>query len=194
MSNSDKEHIVLITNLSKGKRTAFNQIYQLYSNRIYRFSRKLHLNHEEAEEVLQDVFLTIWERRLLIDPGKDFKAYIFKIAKSIIIKNFKKKALFFAYENYVKGVEHLQDYSTENLIHYRDILEILEKEIGNLPPARKEIFNLSRVEGLSNQEIAEKLGITRRTVENQIYRTLKLLKDRIQASSFLFVLYLIHFL
>lgn len=192
MSNSDKEHIILLSNLSKGRRTAFNQIYQLYSNRIYRFSRKLHLNHEEAEEVLQDVFLTIWERRQSIDPEKDFKAYIFKIAKSLIIKNFKKKALFYAYENYVKNIELLQDYSTENLIHYRDLLEILEKEIAKLPPARKEIFDLSRNQGLSTEEIAEKLGVTRRTVENQIYRTLKLLKDRIQTNSFLFVLYLIH--
>ena len=182
---SDKEHIILIVQLTKSNRLAFDQLFNLYSNRIYRFSRKLKLNHEEAEEVLQDTFLTLWERRTFLDPNKDFKAYLFKIAKSLIIKSFKRKALFFAYENYAKEEIVMQDSSTENLIHYYDLLEILEKEINRLPEARKEIFNLSRKDGLSTDEISQKLGLSRRTVENQIYRTLKLLKDRIQPNTFL---------
>jgi len=182
---SDKEHIILIVQLTKSNRLAFDQLFNLYSNRIYRFSRKLKLNHEEAEEVLQDTFLTLWERRTFLDPNKDFKAYLFKIAKSLIIKSFKRKALFFAYENYAKEEIVMQDSSTENLIHYYDLLEILEKEINRLPEARKEIFNLSRKDGLSTDEISQKLGVSRRTVENQIYRTLKLLKDRIQPNTFL---------
>lgn len=182
---SDKEHIILIVQLTKSNRLAFDQLFNLYSNRIYRFSRKLKLNHEEAEEVLQDTFLTLWERRTFLDPNKDFKAYLFKIAKSLIIKSFKRKALYFAYENYAKEEIVMQDSSTENLIHYYDLLEILEKEINRLPEARKEIFNLSRKDGLSTDEISQKLGVSRRTVENQIYRTLKLLKDRIQPNTFL---------
>jgi len=193
---SDKEHIILIVQLTKSNRLAFDQLFNLYSNRIYRFSRKLKLNHEEAEEVLQDTFLTLWERRTFLDPNKDFKAYLFKIAKSLIIKSFKRKALFFAYENYAKEEIVMQDSSTENLIHYYDLLEILEKEINRLPEARKEIFNLSRKDGLSTDEISQKLGLSRRTVENQIYRTLKLLKDRIQPntiSSFIFLLFYLRF-
>ena len=193
---SDKEHIILIVQLTKSNRLAFDQLFNLYSNRIYRFSRKLKLNHEEAEEVLQDTFLTLWERRTFLDPNKDFKAYLFKIAKSLIIKSFKRKALYFAYENYAKEEIVMQDSSTENLIHYYDLLEILEKEINRLPEARKEIFNLSRKDGLSTDEISQKLGVSRRTVENQIYRTLKLLKDRIQPntiSSFIFLLFYLRF-
>lgn len=178
----------IIKNLRQGKREAFNEIFHLFSDRIFKLARKMHLNHEESEEIVQDVFLIIWEKRKFLDVDKDFRAYIFKIAKSLIIKNFRRKSLYFAYQEYVQSEPITFHSDTESLVDYQNLLELLENEISRLPESRRQIFLLSRRENLSNDEIARQLGISRRTVENQIYRTLKLLKDRIQSKDVLILI------
>ena len=177
----------LIPELRQGKKKAFDQLFNLFSLRIYRLARKLNLDHQDAEEVVQDTFVSLWEQREGIDPSKDFKAYMLKIAKSHIIKTFKRKALYFAFEKYVMEMDKQSDHHPEHLIHYNELLEILEEEIRKLPAVRQEIFLLSRREYLSNEEIARKLGLSRRTVENQLYRALKLLKDRVHIQMTLFM-------
>jgi RNA polymerase sigma-70 factor (family 1) len=168
----------LVKNLKKGKKEAFDEVYHLFCSRVYRLGKKLYLNHQDAEEVVQEVFVIIWERRENLDLDKDFTAYLLKIAKSIIIKNFKRKVLFTAYENYVTKFTSHSNMDTENLIHYNNILEHLERQINLLPKVKKEIMLLSREKYLTNDEIAEKLGLSRRTVENHIYRALKTIKKR----------------
>jgi RNA polymerase sigma-70 factor (family 1) len=168
----------LVKNLKKGKKEAFDEVYHLFCSRVYRLGKKLYLNHQDAEEVVQEVFVIIWERREYLDLDKDFTAYLLKIAKSIIIKNFKRKVLFNAYENYVTRFTSHANMDTENLIHYNNILEHLERQINLLPKVKKEIMLLSREKYLTNDEIAEKMGLSRRTVENHIYRALKTIKKR----------------
>lgn len=191
MNNEPEPNIIkLIIQCKNGNQRSFDELFHLYSGRIYRLAKNLRLEHNEAQEIVQDVFLIIWNRRSNLDPEKDFKAYIFKIAKSLIIKTFKKKSLHFAYQNYVISKSQSLDFNTEQLIDYHNLLEILENAIQSLPDGKKQIFLLSRNENLSNDEIALRLGISRRTVENQIYRTLKILKDRVRADESMLVLLL----
>ncbi|MGK7393716.1 MAG: RNA polymerase sigma factor [Candidatus Cyclobacteriaceae bacterium M3_2C_046] len=178
-ADCNSQIISLVRELKKGNRNAFDSLYHIYSHKIYRLARRLSLDHQESQEVLQDVFLVVWERRQFLDPEKDFKAYIYKIAKNLIIRSFRCKALYHAYEKYVLDQNNLLDNQTQELIEYHDLLELLAAEIRQLPAGRKEIFEYSRVQYLSNEEIAQKFGVSRRTVENQIYRTIKLLKERI---------------
>jgi RNA polymerase sigma-70 factor (family 1) len=174
----------LVGKLRDGNADAFHEVYKLFGSRVYRLGKKFYLSHEDAEEVVQEVFVILWEKRQNLDLEKDFTSYLLKIAKSIIIKNFKRKVLFAAYENYVANFTSRANMDTENMIHYNNIVENLQVQIRQLPKVKKEIMVLSRVEYLSNEEIAEKMGLSRRTVENHIYRSLKTLKKKLEITAY----------
>ena len=102
MNRANSNEPELVKALSKGEIRAFNDLFQLYGNRIYRFAIGYLKSQTEAEELVQDVFLKIWERRLELKDNLSFKAYLFTIAFNLIRKHFTKKALLHKYlENQV---------------------------------------------------------------------------------------------
>ena len=93
MNEHDDIRKELILNLKKGEKSAFRDLFNLYGPRIYRFALAYLKNKPDAEELMQDVFLKIWEKRDHLDPAKNVKAYIFKIAVNCIYDNIHKKNL-----------------------------------------------------------------------------------------------------
>lgn len=170
---------VIVQNLRSGEFEAFETLYNWYFDILLHFSRKYLRNDADAEELIQQVFLKVWEKRESINPAFSFKSYIFKIVLNDIYNHIRTKR----YEKITNNIyfESVPDYneSTQESILYNNLKEKIDKLISNLPPKRRQIFMLSRKNGLSNDEIADSLDLSVRTVENQIHRALNYLKKNL---------------
>lgn len=174
---NDKILCARIQNDDKG---AFKSLYSRYWNRIYHFSLKYLHNIEEAEDIVQTVFLNLWINRKTLDENQDIKSYIFKSAVNHVYNNIKRKCIRSRYAETTSQRGMSASDETFEMIVAHDLHIYVNSIIENLPEKQKEIFKLSRVHHLTNEEIGQKLGISVRTVENHLYRALKFLKERLQ--------------
>jgi RNA polymerase sigma-70 factor (ECF subfamily) len=163
--------------LSLGDIKAFNDLFRLYADRIYRFAMGYLKSKSDAEELVQDVFMKVWERRSELKENLSFKAYLFTIAFNIIRKHFAKKAL--TYKYFEHQILDDLDLKTIQNIDFQSTKELLDHIIEQLPPRRRAVFVKSRLEGFSVKEIAEELGTSPKTVENQLGEALKFIRERL---------------
>ncbi|MCH7400710.1 RNA polymerase sigma factor [Belliella kenyensis] len=178
-----KEHALrqLVEDLSKGDEKAFGKLYQLFGEKVYHIARKMNLNHEDAEGVVQEVFLKIWKKRENLDPELSINAYMIAIVRSLVIKKVKKEARFFAYQKYkIPLISFETNTDPELELIYADFHQVSSDLIELLPPGQKQVFIMKNFENLSTDEIAEKLNLSKRTVENQIFRASKGIKEKLQ--------------
>ena len=174
--SSHKAEKLLIKEIKEGDHESFRQIYNKYSEKVYLFAARYINNYEDAEEIVQEVFSRIWERRKNLDEDRSFNAYLLTIAKNIIFNENRKKVNFDIYARYI--IKYLQGNSnqTENQVIYENIRNLINEEVENLPSKRRQIYNMSRHEGLSYLDIAKKLNISEKTVETHIRLALGRLK------------------
>lgn len=167
-----------IIQLKNNDLKAFNKIFIRYSGQIFRFAYSYLKNTEDAQELVQDVFLKVWENRFFLNEDLSFNAYLYTIARNTIFNYFKKRE----YDRVL--INTLRD-QTPTVIyqdHYQDTSKLEEKTqkaIEKLPPRRRETFLLSRIAGLTYNEIAERLQISSKTVENQISKALKSIREEL---------------
>ena len=155
---------------------SFEKMFLIYRVKIFNFSYKYLRSREDAEEVVQDTFVKIWENRATLNEDLSFNSYLFTIAKNIIINKVRKKVA--EPRVFDTIVEHsAQDESTENEIIYRDITSVAERAIQNLPAQRQLVYNLSRKDGLTYEEIGTQLGISSRTVEAHLRKALESVRE-----------------
>jgi len=173
---SDSE---LVTRLRGGDEYAYSKLYEKYASKIYNISRKMGLLHEDAEGVVQDVFMKIWRNRENLDSSLSFNAYIISIVRSIVFKQSRKRARFLAFQHYAITYWPGESNETEEYVIFSDLDELSSKAIDELPTKQKQVFMMKNFEHLTNEEIAERLKLSTRTVENQIYRATKLLREKL---------------
>lgn len=154
--------------MKRGDAKAFDNLFNKYSQHLYNFSLKYLKSGEEAEEVVQEVFLYIWEKKGGLKPDTSFNAYIFTIAYNIIKKHFNKKAKSDAFKNDQIHTLMKEENALDKAIDYKFLLEKVELIIDSLPERRKEIFIKRKYHGLSLKQIASELNISPNTVENQL--------------------------
>lgn len=142
---------------------------------MYFFSLKFVKSDEVAQGIVQEVFLKIWENRESLRHDTNFGSYLMTIAKNRILNASRKELRRQEYWQYEQTRDRV-DHDTENQIIYRDLFKATEEVIELMPAKRKVIFRLSRTHGLSNQEIADELDISVRTVESHIHKALSFLK------------------
>lgn len=172
--------IELVERLQKGDIEAFDLIYEKYSGKLYAFGLKYLRSAAETEELVQSVFLKIWENYKNLKKESSFKSYLFTIAYNDICKLFRKR-------NYLQKFisdtlyENSQSSSeTEDGIDYQFVLERVQQVIEKLPEKQKIIFMKSRQEGKSTKEIAEEIGLSPGTVDNYISESLKFIRNRLR--------------
>ena len=179
MEVSDQELAKL---LNKGSTDAFRTLYNRYGRRIYLFAFGYLKSDADAEELLQDVFLKLWEKRSLLDDQRNLKAYLFKIAVNAIYDFIRRKNIERAFIDFNASPKSFSDETWQDVV-YNDMLSQIEGLMQRMPEQRRRIFKLSKVEGLSNDEIAIKLGLSKRTIENQLYRATVFLKENLVLDS-----------
>lgn len=165
LENYDYE---LIKKLAKGDAKSFDVIFSRYNKKVYAFSLRNLKNKEDAEGIVQDVFINLWKDRTKLTEIRNLDAWIFSICFNTIRKHFRQ--LMREKKHLQRFSEHLfdEDNSTSIDIEYNDLLEKVERIIEKLPDRQKTIFYLNKKEGLSNDEISERLKITKKTVENHL--------------------------
>lgn len=169
----------LVEKVKIGDESAFKMLYDRYSDKIYSVARRMYISHEDAEGVVQDTFMTIWRKRSDLKPDLSFNSYLITIVKSKVIKMSHKNARWVGYHNYAISHHNFSINDTADQLILSDLSEFSNKMIENLPKKQRQIFKLKYFEDLTPEEISEKLNLSKRTVENQIYRATKTIKDRL---------------
>lgn len=170
-----------------GASEIFDYIWQKYSARIYNFISSMVFDKSSAEDLTQEVFLKIWEKRNEIDTEGNLEGYIFTIARNLIYKETRKMLTNSAYMNFTKLSTDEADDSTLKAIDASSEHSHLIEIIRQMPPARKDIYLLNKIHGLPIKEIAERLGLSSRTVENQLYKANTFIKSKFPMSVFAFM-------
>lgn len=173
---SDHELAVL---LKKGDQKAYTEIYNRYNSLLYRHAYKKTGDPSAAQDVIQDVFLTLWNKKEEIDETSNLSGYLYTAIRNKILNLFAQKKVRDRYEDSVLQFTEKGVTLTDHLIREKQLAELIEKEIGAMPEKMREIFVLSRRQHLKNKEIAEKLGISEHTVATQLKRALKFLRTKL---------------
>nr|WP_226904970.1 RNA polymerase sigma-70 factor [Pedobacter schmidteae] len=172
------KEIQLLIALKSGDRSAFEKIYQSYSPRIYLNILKMIKSVEDAQEILQDVFIKVWEKRELIDPEQSFKSYLFQISRFTVYNFIRKINLDKKLKDYLSR-ENSELYShIEEAIAYRESDRFVMDAIEELPPQRKQIYKLCKIEGQSYTEVSKLLGISTSTINDHIVKATKFLRAK----------------
>jgi RNA polymerase sigma-70 factor, ECF subfamily len=180
--NSDA---TLVRRIKENDKLAFELIFNKFSRKLYYFTLGYVHSQSESEEIIQNVFVSLWENRDMISEAFPLQNYLYKVTVNHIYNYFKHQLVRRRYiENMIlEGTDIDQD--TVQDILTNDLGEIVNKIIGELPLRQKVIYRLSRVDGLSHFEIAQRLGLSVRSVENQIYRALKYIREKLNKESIL---------
>ncbi len=169
--------IGLLNALILGDELAFKHIYQRYNRKIFSFAFYLTKSSDIAEEIVQEVFLKVWEKKADIDPSRDFIPYIRTITQNLVFNFFKKAKREKALQDKISdGMEAIRNNDIDFIIG-RELNKILEAAIQALPPQKRIIYSLSRNDSLSYDEIAQQLGLSRNTVRNHMHEAIKSVQD-----------------
>ena len=169
---NDKE---LIRRLKKNNIEAFNQLFYCYSSKLYHFAYGYLKSKEDAEEMVQEIFSKIWDKRADIKEEYEFRSYLFSIAFNYIKKHFRAKALIKKYIEFATANSAESEQIQED-VNYDSLKLRVDQLVGQMPEKRKAVFFKSRFEGKSSKEIAEEMNISLSTVENHLNQALRFLR------------------
>ena len=170
---------ILVDKIRNDDKEAFKSLYDHYSRKLYYFSIRCKLSSYDSEELVQSVFINLWERRKFLNDTMEIKSYIYKSAVNYIYNFLKKNAIRNRYiESEISDSKTYSDITYEQVI-VRDLEKSIFSIIDTLPLQQQQVIRLSRIEYMSHEEIAEKLDISLRTVENHVYRALKTIKKKL---------------
>ena len=156
-----------ITALRQGNIQAFNELFDRYGKRLYHFSIGYLKSAQDAEEIVQEVFLKIWKTREELLVEKSFESYLFTIAKNAILNTIRKSKSEQVYLTYAK-IYTGKNVLLDEELNFRELEKAYRLVIEQLSPHRKKIYVLSKEQALSNAEIAQMMNISVKTVENQL--------------------------
>ncbi|WP_090556242.1 RNA polymerase sigma factor [Pedobacter hartonius] len=174
-----------------GSTFAFNELYMLHHRDIYSNLRRLMRDDDTAREVTQDTFLRVWEKRVQLDPDKSFPAYLCRVSRNIMIDFYRKAK---RNKQMINNLEHFiktgNDPLMENITPV-DEEALLMNAIEMLPPKRKKIFTLCKLESKSYEQVSALLGISASTISDHIVKATKAIRsqltDAIKVALILFV-------
>ncbi|MET1056623.1 MAG: sigma-70 family RNA polymerase sigma factor [Pedobacter sp.] len=178
----------LLQCLCNGDELSFEVIYRHYIDAIYRRLLYLVKSEELAEELAQDIFMRIWDRRACIDTEKSFRSYLYSIAQNLVTDYYRRLAVD------RKLQQHLISTTTESYnpieLHYHAEGErhLLYKAIDSLPEQRKKVYTLVKLEGRSYEEVSELLGISASTIRDHIVKGTKSIKLSLLKNEFAVIL------
>ena len=184
-SNSVNDDRSLILELRKGDKKAFELIFNRYNEKLYFFALGYLHSSSEAKEVIQQVFVSLWENRSTLIEVFTLKDFLYKAVINKVYNYFKHQAVRQRYQNHMVTQESLEDDHSQQSIYFNDLKGSLDNLIEELPARQRQIFKLNQQEGLSPCEIAARLGLSVRSVENQIYRAMKYIKENLNKEFYL---------
>ena len=169
----------ILAEMKAGNSLAFDAIYRKYAKSIYGFAYGMLKSYEDAENLVQEVFICLWINRQKIKKGSSLKYYIFTVAYHTSISFLRNKAKDNQFKRRLKVLQDKFQEPADSEIEYKELNTRLTLIINKLPEKQKKVFLLHRREGLTYLEISEKLNISINTVETHMARALKSIKQKL---------------
>ena len=174
---------LLLENLKRGDDRAFNELYDSFREPAIRFCNSILKDTEESENIIQEVFIKIWNRRETINPELNFTSYLFTIIKNRVFDHLKE----------IKKNEFLKEKFWEKILEYKAVDNEIKEErfskikeaVEGLSEKRKVIIKLNYEEGKSYDEIAQQLNISKNTVKNQLVKAKQVIREQLKVASIL---------
>lgn len=167
---------IFLTKIKAGDHKAFKEMFESYHYKIYQFAYRFTNDRDAAEDIVQNVFIHVWNNRAKLNEQSNLDAIIFKTAKQEVSNWYRTLK---AQEQRIEDINLLAEEDAAEDDHFKEIQKAyLYELLETLPARRREIFMLHRFEGLTCQEIAQHLSISKSAVENQISQALSYLRHQ----------------
>ncbi|GAA3938385.1 sigma-70 family RNA polymerase sigma factor [Chitinophaga oryziterrae] len=177
MNTQDAE---LVVRLQQGEVNAFDTLYWKYHQAVYRNIFKFVKEQIVTEDILQEVFAKLWEKRKEINPSQSVAGWLFVISFNLSVDYVRKKLREQTIHKELLNLDFDDDYSLDRKNVYEDQYQLLEKAIAQLSPKKRKIVTLCKLEGKTYDEVAEELNISRNTVKEHLSIAMVKLNDYIQ--------------
>lgn len=178
-----------IRDLKNNSIRAFDRIYQMYAKRLYAFCLQYTRAKEDAEEIVEDTFVWLWNNRQRIRQEETLKSLLFIKTKHSLINAYRATVNSPIYEDYVAYQDQLSDGNEEQPLEYDDFLRQVKRMLDTLPATQKQVIELTKMEQLTSQEIAKRLGLSEQTVKNQLSLGLKRMRELLKVTPILYYLF-----
>jgi len=176
---SDYSDQALCSLLKEGDRQAYIEIYTRYNSLLYIYAFKKLRNKEEAKDVVQEVFIQLWNRHEQLSVDTSLAGYLYQSVRNRALNIFAHQQIEQKYIDSLNDFLGTQTAGTDYLIREKEIAALIEKEINALPPKMRQVFLLSRKEHKTYKEIASAMNISEDTVNTQMKRALKIMRDKL---------------
>ena len=174
--------------LKNKDKEAFKVFFYEHKDAIYKYAY-LHIKEPDlAEDIVQETFTRFWNKIADIDISQNTKSYLFTIARNLVFDELRKRLLFESYSSYYQKTNERYSNNNEDQLYFNELEKLYQEAISLLPEKRRQIFQLSKLENLSNEEIAEMLDISVNTVRDQLVKSNKFVKSFILERSDLLAL------
>jgi RNA polymerase sigma-70 factor (ECF subfamily) len=175
-----KDEQNLLIKIREGDKEAFSLLFTIYYKDLVLFGGNFLADRGVCEDIVQSIFLRLWEDREKIVIESSIKSYLLKSVRNSCMDEFRHRQVVYEHESYMLSNHMLHDYDTENYILYSDLQKHIDHALAQLPEVSREAFELNRFDGLKYCEIAQRLAVSERTVEERISKAIRLLKKFLQ--------------
>lgn len=183
--------IALFGQISEGSETAFREIFDRYTPQLHPFILGIVKKEAIAREIVQEVFLRLWLRRETLTAVEKPSSWLYRIASNLSMTWYRRQQMERKILETIGQSETASEHLPEEEFTSRELQKLIQDAINRLPPKRRQIFILSRVEGLSRKEIAQQLNMSENTVRNQLAISLKFIQKFIQQNSGFYIPFLL---
>ena len=170
------------------------ELFNYYYPRLYRFARSFLKIEDGIEDILQEVFIRVWDHRRKIRNTATFNAFIFTISRNLLLNELRNRLKDQKVRETLLKKSIAEEFMVSGEVDFRELESKVEEIITQLPDNHREYFVMSRKEGLSNRAIAEKMGVSEKNVEYHLSRAVKILKEKLKDLGMVSFLYFYLFL
>lgn len=181
-------------NLSNDHEPALEELFNYYYPRLYRFARSFLKIEDGIEDILQEVFIRVWDHRRKIRNTATFNAFIFTISRNLLLNELRNRLKDQKVRETLLKKSIAEEFMVSGEVDFRELESKVEEIITQLPDNHREYFVMSRKEGLSNRAIAKKMGVSEKNVEYHLSRAVKILKEKLKDLGMVSFLYFYLFL